>query len=326
MLKSSKRKTTKRSLTITVVLTLTACVSTTPNQTAESTSQALPPVLLAQQYNNLTIPFTLNDYSQGNRAFKVNEIGNNASGITWDPYRREYFIIQNNAAVLYRYNQNFGYIGRLRKAGKIHQDTEGLSFINGKQLLIATEANIVYLIDVNQHVFERGYYSAAKALRFGLRPPVKNKGLESTAYRIGSDKRKARIYTAIEGTARNPLSKMQVLYTETPLETGFFNSVQLLNLFNNENGVIEPFDAETAFDGVITDIAGMTFDPWGDTLLILSQESKKLIQVNPETGEVLSLLKLSGAPVYEGVTIGPNGELVFVSEKNWVQVYPKTKK
>ncbi len=67
----------------------------------------------------------------------------------------------------------------------------------------------------------------------------------------------------------------------------------------------------------------MTFDPFGETLLILSQESRKLIQVHPETGEVLAQLKLSGAPVYEGVTIGPNGELVFVSEKNWVQVYPR---
>jgi len=45
------------------------------------------------------------------------------------------------------------------------------------------------------------------------------------------------------------------------------------------------------------------------------------LQVNPDTGAIISTLDLSGAPQFEGVTIGPNNELVFVSEANWIRIY-----
>ncbi len=310
----------KSTLLIICSLIITGCLSKKETKTPDLNIQPNKPIELIQYYKNISAPFSLNHYNQGQKAFNVTQIGNNASGITWDPFQNEYFIIQNNSAVLYRYDSEFNFIGKLRKAGKIHNDTEGVSFIDGHNLLIATEANAVYVIETGKAIFDRGYFTPSLALKFADRPPKKNKGIESTAYRVGSNVRKARFYAAVEGTARSPLSKMRVLYVDADVSSGLFDN---LLSFDSNLRVTEPFDAEVAFSGVITDIAGMTFDPFGESLLILSQESRKLIQVNPETGEVLSQLKLSGAPVYEGVTIGPNGELVFVSERNWVQVYPK---
>jgi len=301
-------------------LLLSACSTKKESISVKDSNEQIKHEEIFHLYENISRPFSLNSYQAGEPARKIKQIGNNASGITWDPHQKQYFIIQNNSAILYRFDSEFKYQGKLKKAGKIHQDTEGVSFIDGTKMLIATEANAVYVIEVNQSVYDRGYFSSSLGLRFAGRPPVKNKGIESTAYRVGSGSRKARYYAAVEGTGRSPQSKMRVLYVDADVKSGFFDAFRS---YDSNLTVTEPFDAEAAFAGVITDIAGMTFDPFGETLLILSQESRKLIQVHPETGEVLAQLKLSGAPVYEGVTIGPNGELVFVSEKNWVQVYPR---
>ncbi|MBV1911514.1 MAG: SdiA-regulated domain-containing protein, partial [Kangiellaceae bacterium] len=76
-----------------------------------------------------------------------------------------------------------------------------------------------------------------------------------------------------------------------------------------------------AFASNARDLAGMTYDERTNNLIIVSQQSKTAMQVDPDTGAIRSTLSLNGAPQYEGVTIGPNGELVFVSEGNWIHIF-----
>ncbi|PCI70719.1 MAG: hypothetical protein COB38_06885 [Gammaproteobacteria bacterium] len=276
-----------------------------------------PQKILLDMYPEFTDSFKISQFVNKAKAFALKEIGTNASGITWDPYRKEYFVIQNNTGVLYRYDKNFKFLGRVKKVGNMNNDTEGVSFIDGQSLLVVTEANFSHRVKMDDDTIDDRYYYGESNIQLSGRPKKKNKGFEAIAYRLSDTNRKARVYAGQEGSGRYPEAKMRVVYYNANTSSGTYS------LSNGVVKIEEPFDAEKAFSGVITDLAGMVFDPSGKTLIIVSQEASKVIQVNPETGEVISQLKLSGAPAYEGVTFGPNGELVFISERNWVQIYKR---
>ena len=250
---------------------------------------------------------------------RLPQIRSNASGITWDPYRQQFLIIQNNSTVIYRYDRDFAFIDKARATGNIHQDTEGLTAINGKNYLIVTEANMAYRIQIGEGYHDKKFYDAKESYQLSPPPKQKNKGFEAVAFRPTGEQREPRIYAGEEGSKRYPDAKMRVVYFTLNKQSNFFNRSH--SYLDSTFHVVEPFNAEAKFKGVITDISGMVFDPTGRYLIIVSQESSKAIQVDPENGDIISQLSLKGAPAYEGVTIGPDGELVFVSEKNWIQVF-----
>lgn len=272
---------------------------------------------LLNLYTGLSKTFNLSQYLNKSDAFPLKEIGTNASGITWDPYRKEYFIIQNNTGILYRYDKDFNYLGKVKKVGNMNNDTEGVSYIDGQSLMVVTEANFAHRVKMDDDTLSDGYFYGESNIQLSGRPLKKNKGFEAIAYRLSDENRDARVYAGQEGSGRYPEAKMRIVYYNANTSNGTYS------LANGIVKIEEPFNAEKAFAGVITDIAGMVFDPTGKHLIIVSQESGKVIQVNPKTGEVISQLKLSGAPAYEGVTFGANGELVFISERNLIQIYKR---
>lgn len=258
----------------------------------------------------------IEDYRPQADAFQLGEIPNNASGITWHEELQQYLVVRNNAADIYRYNVNFNYLGQLH-VSDINRDTEGLGFINGNEVMVVTENNYAHKLEIDEFTSHiNGSPSQTQAYRL-LPFGASNKGLEGVAGRKAEGGGLARVYACQEGTGTNSSAHMRVVYFDVPAT----DPLVLLSYEDNSLEVIEPFDAEQAFAGVVTDIAGMVYDPRTGHLIIVSQESRKAIQVNPDTGEVISQLSLSGAPQFEGVTIGPNGELVFVSEGNWIRIY-----
>lgn len=258
----------------------------------------------------------IEEYVAQGDAFQLGEIPNNASGITWHEQLQQYLVVRNNAADVYRYNVNFNYLGQFH-ISSINQDTEGLGFLGGEEVMVVTENNYAHKLEVDEftsHV--NGSPSQSQAYRL-LPFGTSNKGLEGVAARKAENGNLARVYACQEGTGTNSNAHMRVVYFDVPEN----DPLVLLSYEDNSLDVVEPFDAEQAFAGVVTDIAGMVYDPRTGHLIIVSQESRKAIQVNPDTGEIISQLSLSGAPQFEGVTIGPNGELVFVSEGNWIRIY-----
>jgi len=303
-------------LSLVILLVLTSCTSKFAGDSDSLLNHLPQPKDKIIHFDNTT---RISDFKIKHSAFKLKEIGNNLSGITWDPYNNQYFAIQNNSAIIYRYDRDFNFLGKMKKKGRINNDTEGVSFYEGLHLFVVTEANTAHKIKIDQNAFDKQYYYPLQGYVLANRPKIKNKGFEGIAYRPKSEKRQALVYVAQEGTGRDNKAKMKI-YSFNPQVTSKFMK-DMLYFGDKELSVNEPFNAEKQFKGIISDISGMTFDPTGETLIIVSQESSKAIQVDPNTGRVLSQLPLSGAPSYEGVTIGPSGELVFVSEKNWIQIY-----
>ena len=256
----------------------------------------------------------ISDYQAAAEPFQLTEIGNNASGITWHADLQQFLVVQNNAARIYRYDADFDYLSQITKGGNINNDTEGLAFVSNNQVMIATEVNLVHkaVIDASTTVIN-GNYDQTPAYRLLPTSPVSNKGLEGVAVRLGSGDTPSRIYACQEGTRTNSSALMKVVYFDLPSP----DPTELLS-YDSTLTVVEPFNAETAFAGLITDCAGMVYDTRTGHLIVVSQESRKALQVKPDTGEVVAQLSLTGTMNYEGVTIGPAGELVFVGETNWI--------
>ncbi len=251
------------------------------------------------------------NYSPSGDAFTLGEIPKDASGITWHAGINQYLIVQNNAARIYRYDINFAYLGLITVSG-IHNDTEGLSYVEDNKVLIISEDGQASKLEIDENTTNvSGRIPTSQ--RYKIMQRGGNKGTEGIAIRKSSGSQLVRVYAVKEGTGG---SNMRVVSFDMPNP----DPGVLLDYQSNLT-VNEPWDADVAFAGSVRDLAGAMFDERTGHLIILSQESRKAIQVDPDTGAIISTLNVSGAPQYEGVTLGPNGELVFVSEANWVRIY-----
>ncbi len=253
----------------------------------------------------------IENYSPQGDAFQIDNIPDDASGITWHPGLEQYLVVQNGASRIHRYDVNFAYVGNLRVNG-INTDTEGLAFVNDNEVLIVSEDNAASRITVDEFVENVSGLPPTSQRYQILAASGGNQGLEGISVRKASGGAPARVYACKEGgNGRN----LKVVYFDMPADSSSeYNEATNLT-------VIEPFNAQQAFNGTANDLAGMVYDERTGHLIIVSQQSRRALQVNPDTGAIISTLDLSGAPQFEGVTIGPNNELVFVSEANWIRIY-----
>ncbi len=253
----------------------------------------------------------LENYTPQGDAFQLGDIPNNASGITWHEGLEQYLVVRNGTGLIYRFDVNFAYLGNIDLNG-INQDTEGLAYVSDNEVMVVTEDNYASRITVDEFATIINARVPTSQQYRVLSRGGSNKGLEGVAVRKATGDSAARVYVCQEGTGGN---NMRVAYFDMPADS---NEVYD---FETNLTVIEPFDADQAFSGDARDLAGMLYDERTGNLIIVSQESRRALQVNAETGAVISTLDLSGAPQFEGVTLGPNNELVFVSEGNWIRIY-----
>jgi uncharacterized protein YjiK len=143
-------------------------------------------------------------------------------------------------------------------------------------------------------------------------PPVTNAGLEGMAFRRPAGGSPGRIYVCQE------YKPMRVMSFEHELGTPPF---ELKSYADGTLKVDEPWDADQVFNGVVGDVAGMTYDESTGTLLIVSQESSSVIRVVPDTGDVLDSLALQNTTTSEGIALYGDCELAVVSEPNQIQIY-----
>lgn len=253
----------------------------------------------------------IENYSAPNDAFQLGEIPADASGITWHTGLEEYLVVRNNAARIYRYDVNFAFLGSLNVTN-IDTDTEGLAYVNNNEVLVVSESNTASRVTIDSSTESVNGQPPTSQRYQILEQQGGNQGLEGIAVRKPTASTPARVFACKEGGGGNNL---KVVYFDMPEDSASVYDQQT-NLT-----VEEPFNAVDAFSMVVRDLAGMVYDERTDHLIIVSQQSSKAIQVHPYTGAVISELLLDGAPQYEGVTLGPNNELVFVSEGNWIRIY-----
>lgn len=282
--------------------------NTTTNSLVATLRILDPATLLIENYQSTGAPTQLLD-SEGS------PVGNNLSGITWHEGISQYLVVRNNYRRIYRYDVSFSYMGEVDVGGDMHSDSEGIAYVSGNEVLVSTE-QIDYVhkvvVDFDTTHINSTYDSENGSPAYKLTgDSTSNNGLEGVAFSPETLINPARVYAVKE---KNPMRVYRFDLPEDP------NPMELFS-YNTNLVVEEPFIAEEQFSSIVTDLAGMVFDKITGHLFILSQESHKVLQVDPDTGAIISTLNLSGAPQYEGITIGSDGEIVVVSEPHWVQVY-----
>ncbi|HHX33936.1 MAG TPA: SdiA-regulated domain-containing protein [Gammaproteobacteria bacterium] len=234
-------------------------------------------------------------------------ISNNLSGLTYDRDLGMLWAVINGPNELIALNRDGDVQARYSLEG--FDDVEAVTYIGNGQLVVAEERkqNLV-IIDIPMNV--DGTLLISGALSQDTYPSLKlafwnedNKGLESLTYDLKND----RLYVAKE---RDPIQLLEVSGLRKSLDEGGPMSVR------NLSGWIK----NKVF---ATDVSSATYDEKSGHLILLSDESKLLIEITTE-GKVISFRSLArgfaglqkGIPQAEGVNIGEDGYLYVVSEPN----------
>ncbi|MFT6733408.1 MAG: hypothetical protein ACJAS9_001595 [Polaribacter sp.] len=285
------------------------CSSNTSCVVTISEARSVTAIFVAINQSSILIE----NYSPQGDAFQLEEpLTTNASGITWHKELQQYLVVRNGSAIMFRYDENFTYLGNfVRVENLISTDTEGLAYVSNNKVLIVSEDGYASKVEVLEST-ETVSGISPDSQRYRIMAAAGNNGLEGIAVKIGTQGQLDRVYAVKEGSG----GSMRFVHFDMPAP----DPLTLLDYQSNLT-VTEPWDANQIFAGQATDLAGIVYDERTGHVIIVSHESSRALQVDPDTGSIISTLELSGANQFEGVTIGPNGELVFVSEPNSIRIY-----
>lgn len=237
----------------------------------------------------------------------VTGINNNLSGLTFDPDLNILWAVTNGPNELLALSTAGEIQARYQLKG--FDDVEALAYLGQGQLVVAEERK-QNLVIIQIPIQQDGTPQPTATLQYGEHPSITlalwdedNKGIEGLAYDLKND----RLYVTKE---RDPIQLLEVSGIQASLKQGL--SVQVRNLSN----IVQ--------DNVFaTDLSSATFDQKNGHLILLSDESKLLIELTA-AGQVISFRSLSrgfaglrrGIPQAEGVSIDDDGNLYVVSEPN----------
>jgi uncharacterized protein YjiK len=231
------------------------------------------------------------------------EIRTNLSGISYDAARRSYLLVENNGKRIYEYEEDLRSLRRIvRLRDARNFDFEGIAALGSGRVAIVNEKNQLYVFALPAGPLDESLSldPADPAVEFLELPKAGrwNQGGEALCFDPGVGGAGA-LYAFQESSPR-----------------------RVFRILLSESGALqhfdEPFDAELRLAGVLRDLSGCEVDPGDGSILLLSHRSSRLARVTP-SGELLGTLELpgrlsGGASQWEGVTLGPEGQLVLVSE------------
>jgi uncharacterized protein YjiK len=256
--------------------------------------------------------FPLSSYARS-QSVTLSEIPAEASGIAYNRDTGTFFVVANRQGAIWEYDQSLQTLLRTIALENLDTDTEGLAYLGDGWLAICAETNLVYVAQVDETTTRiSGSDGAVQVYQPCAAPPVTNAGLEGIAYRPPLDGAPGRFFACQEHSPMRVLGFDHVLGSE-PFELRSYADGTLV--------VGEPWDAEQALGAEVTDLAGMAYDPISDTLLIVSQESSRILRVDPDTGATLQRLDLTDTSTSEGIALFGDCKLAVVSEPNRVDVF-----
>jgi uncharacterized protein YjiK len=235
-----------------------------------------------------------------------------ASGVTHQPETDTFYIVSNTSHVLHEFSADFSTRLRTISLDNGPTDTEDVAYLGNDRFAIVVEDNEVFVVTIAPGAVTADLGAADVEHYVVSAPPATvNVGFEGVTWQPGVGVA-GRFYVCQEGGGNVPIRVLSFLRTDAA-GTYDYSSGSLT--------VDEPWDAVSEIGAELIDLAGVAFDVESDTLLVLSQESSKVIRVVLDTGEILEQRALEGSPQYEGITFATGGRLVLVSEPNWVEVY-----
>lgn len=234
-------------------------------------------------------------------ALPVAGVDNNLSGLTYDATRDQLWAVVNSPETLVALSKDGELLARYPLSG--FSDVEGITYLGDNLLLLAEErehALVVVEIPSQPGTLLREDY---RALTIGIQQ-AGNQGFEGVGYDRAGD----RLFVVKEHSPRK-------LYEIRGLKA----SVQ--GDFN-----LQVIDRQDWIDRRVfaTDLSSVHYDEKTGHIVLLSDESKVMIELDADDGRLISFRSLfngfaglqGSVPQGEGLTLDDQGNLYLVSEPN----------
>lgn len=245
---------------------------------------------LILKYGDKPSALALSSYKAVIQQKPVAGVESNLSGLTYSAEDRMLFAVINNPPELVWLTTEGQLVGRMPLQG-IH-DPESIAWSGGNQFQIGSEKDgAVYKTQVD---IQRGTMQIISMVKLEGYDKAKNKGLEGTAW----DAKNERLYAAKE---RKPIMIKEVEVSK--------------------NGITRALPS--AITASVSDVSGLEYHAPTNSLLVLSDESKMILEVSSEwrvRDRLFLTAEWSGLrddiPQPEGIAMDNENNLYIVSEPN----------
>lgn len=245
---------------------------------------------LILKYGDKPSALALSSYKAVIQQKPVAGVESNLSGLTYSAEDRMLFAVINNPPELVWLTTEGPLVGRMPLQG-IH-DPESIAWSGGNQFQIGSEKDgAVYKTQVD---IQRGTMQIISMVKLEGYDKAKNKGLEGTAW----DAKNERLYAAKE---RKPIMIKEVEMSK--------------------NGITRALPS--AITASVSDVSGLEYHAPTNSLLVLSDESKMILEVSSEwrvRDRLFLTAEWSGLrddiPQPEGIAMDNENNLYIVSEPN----------
>jgi len=238
----------------------------------------------------------------------IGNIPNDLSGITYNSSTNTLFMVQNGDPTVYE-TDLFGNVLREVEL-KNFEDTEGIVHIGGTGFAVVEERRgKVVFFDIFSNTDRVNYNNTDKAqMPTALGPWGANVGLEGITYYPPTNK----IFTVKEKTPKGYYSF--TVPTSFPITLSTSNTDIVCDMTQN------PFGLSDLSDIHHLGLSGATDATTGTHTLLLSHESRTLVEVDANCNEI-SRLDFPYINQPEGITMDNNGTIYIVAEPNLFYVF-----
>lgn len=257
--------------------------------TTPAVSQWAPDSLLGRQYKVQV------------DAKVVAGVGNNLSALSYDEQRDQLWAVLNNPEELLAMSKDGEVLARYPLSG--FSDVEGVTYLGDGMLLLAEERNhALVVVPVPQRsgaLFREDY----RSLTLGIQRDG-NQGFEG----VGYDRARDRLFVVKE---HSPMKLYEIRGLKGSMSGNFD-----LEILDHDDWIRDSVFA--------SDLSSVHFDERTGHLALLSDESKRIMELDGDSGKLIGYRDLNSdfaglgkaVPQGEGMTFDDRGNLYIVSEPN----------
>ena len=257
--------------------------------TAPSAAEAAPGSLLAQRYKVQL------------DAKVVPGISDNLSGLAYDEQRDQLWAVINNPEELVAMSKDGEVLARYPLSG--FTDVEDITYLGDGLLLLAEERDHALVVVQVPHAPGALFREDYRALTLGIGRDG-NKGFEG----VGYDRRGDRLFVVKE---HSPMKLYEIRGLKRSLQGDFG-----IEVLDHDDWIRDSVFA--------TDLSAVHYDERSGHVALLSDESKRIMELNSHTGELIGMRTLNqgfaglaeAVPQGEGMTVDDRGNLYLLSEPN----------
>ena len=266
------------------------------------------------------------DYTTIQKRITLKDIGGNLSGITYNYDSNTYFLVQNNYGKVFEYNEDFSKLLRVIQLANLEDDDlEDIVYLGNDEFALSSESNFVLILKIQSgetKINAKKSLTGAQYLQLPA-PSKDNKGLEALCF---------------NQTNATGHGSFVALQEDSPKQLYYFNRPQDQNDYkaNKSNfKVLTPINADKIFKHVLSDLSACYLTSkyrssesgLPQRLLAISDESSRIMELDL-AGNKIAMVDLpkksqGGIGQYEGITFGPNLEMILVGEPADLIIIPK---